>query len=223
MANSPRGIWSLVLVPALLSLVVTIVRLVGEWNGWNDALFNNAGPDPKQQQGLFGITVLIPVFGFWFGWRLRRDTGAPAHAGKAALIYLVGPALLAGGFGAALGLGWITLPSDGQPGVPTGLPWALGILGVAIAAMFAAWPRLSATLFLYALLARLPVVAITFVAVAKGWGTHYEKLPPNFVLPPDADKALFLSMPQLTFWPFVTVFVGGLCGCLAAALARKKG
>ena len=223
MPHSPRGTWSLVLLPALLSLVVTIVRLVGEWNGWGGALFHNAGPDPKQQQGLFGITLLIPVFGFWFGWRLRADTGGPAHAGKAALLYLLGPALLAGGFWAALGLGWITLPTEGQPGVPTGLPWAAGILGTAILAMFAAWPRLSATLLLYALLARLPVVVITFVAVAKQWGTHYEKLPPNFVLPPDADKALFLSMPQLTFWPFATVFVGGLCGCLAAALARKKG
>ena len=79
--GKPRGILSLVLVPALLTLVVTIVRLVGELAGWMPVLFNSHGPGPKQQQGLFGITLLIPLFGCWFGWMLRRDTGGPGGTG----------------------------------------------------------------------------------------------------------------------------------------------
>lgn len=220
--GKPRGILSLVLVPALLSLVVTIVRLVGELEGWAPVLFNSEGPGPKQQQGLFGITLLIPLFGFWFGFKLRRDTGGPANLTSALLQYVIGAGVLVGGFLAASTLGWIVMPTEEQPGEVVGMGIVLGLLAAAFLVTLTAWPRLSSTLLVYALLARLPVVAITFVAVAKNWGTHYEKLPPNFRLPEGMDKAMFLSMPQLVFWPVVTMLVGGLCGALGAALAGKK-
>jgi hypothetical protein len=222
MADKPREVWSLVLVPAVVTLVVSVVRLVGELRGWSPTLFNSAGPSPDGGQGLFGITLLVPFIGFWFGWRLRRDTGGPGNLGRAALVYLLSAAVFAGGFLLVTQLGWLVLPSKEAPGVPQGIPYMAGCLGLALLVMFVAWPRLSWTLLVYALLARLPVVAITFIAVGKGWGSHYEKLPPDFVLPPDVDKALFLSMPQVTFWPVFTVLVGGLCGCLAAALRKKN-
>ncbi|MFN7589526.1 MAG: hypothetical protein ACK501_02630 [Planctomycetota bacterium] len=220
--GKPRGILSLVLVPALLTLVVTIVRLVGELAGWMPVLFNSHGPGPKQQQGLFGITLLIPLFGCWFGWMLRRDTGGPANLTSALLQYVIGAGVLVGGFLAALTLGWIVMPTEAQPGEVVGMGVVFGLLAAAFLVALTAWPRLSSTLLVYALLARLPVVAVTFVAVARNWGTHYEQLAPGFQVPEGMDKATFLSMPQLVLWPVVTMLVGGLCGCLGAALAGKK-
>jgi len=220
--GKPRGILSLVLVPALLTLVVTIVRLVGERSDWMPVLFNTHGPDPEQQQALFGITLLIPVFGFWFGFKLRRDTGGPANLMGSVLQYVIAIGVLAGGFFAAKTLGWFVMPSKEQPGAPVGMGVVAGLMAAVFLIVLTAWPRLSSTLLVYALLARLPVVGITFLAVANNWGTHYEKLPPFFQVPEGMDKAMFLSMPQLVFWPVVTMLVGGLCGCLGAALAGKK-
>lgn len=222
MADKPTGTFQLVLVPALLTLVVTIVRLVGELQGWDNAWFNNAVPDEDSVPPLFGITLLVPIFGFWFGWRLRRSTGTPKHAGKAALVYLLGAGVLIGGFQAATAMGLIVMPTKEAPGIPNGMLWAVGLVAAAAVVALTAWPRLSTTLFVYALLARIPVVVITFLAVANDWNTHYAKLGPIFKLPPDTSKPLFLSMPQGTFWIAFTMLVGGLTGCLGAALARRK-
>ena len=77
MTDKAPGMWRPILIAAALSLVVTVVRLVGEVNGWNAVLFRSPG--------VIGITWLVPIVGFWFGYRLRRGTGEPMHAGKAAL------------------------------------------------------------------------------------------------------------------------------------------
>lgn len=223
MSDKSAGISSLVLGAACVTLIVTVLRLVGELQGWSPLWFNNAGPDPEKRQGLFGIAFLVPIFGFWFGWRLRRNTGKPAHAGKTALVYLLGVAVLAGGFMAATKMGLIVMPTREAPGVPNGMLWAVVLVGAAILVALVAWPRLSGALFVYALLARIPVIVITFLAVSRGWDTHYVKLPPEFALPAETSLPVFLSMPQATFWIAFTMLVGGVFGCLGAALARRKG
>lgn len=223
MSDRPTSVCSLVFVPAAITLVVTIVRLVGELQGWNNALVNNAGPDSQDGQGLFGITILIPIFGVWFGWRLRRGTGGPVHAGKAALVYVLGAGVLFGGFALAMSTGFISMPTKEAPGVPGGMPWAVGLVVASIVVALCAWPRLSVTLFVYALLARIPVIVVTYLGVANDWDTHYTKLPSEFALPEGSSKALFLSMPQATFWIAATMLAGGLLGCLGAALTRRKG
>ncbi len=222
MSDKSSGITSLVLVAAAVTLVVTILRLVGELQGWNAALFNTAAPGPDSQPGLFGITFLVPIFGFWFGWRLRRGTGGPTHAGKVALFYGLGALVLVGGFMAAIYTELIVMPTKEAPGVPAGMAWVLGLVLTSIVVALAAWPRLSVALLVYAILARIPVVAITFLAVANGWDTHYDKLAPNFAVPAGESKAMFLAMPQFTFWIAFTVLIGGVFGCLGAALARRK-
>ena len=222
MTAKPPGIGSLVLVPALVTLVVTILRLVGELQGWNQMLFNNGLPGPKTPPALFGIVALVPIFGAWFGWRLRRGTGGPAHAGKAALLFAAGMGLLIGLFMAATAVGLVVMPTAEAPGVPNGMLWVLGIVILSSLVAFVAWPRLVSTLFVYAVLARIPVIVITFLAVEKGWDTHYTKLPPEFALPAGESKAMFLSIPQCTFWIAFTMLVGGLFGCLGASLARRK-
>jgi hypothetical protein len=222
MADKPSGTGSLLLLAGALTLVVTLLRLTGELQGWNAFLFNAEGPGPESRQGWFGITLLIPIFGFWFGARLRRTTGEPPHAGRAAVFYGLAAAVLFGGFALAMQTGLIRMPTKELPAAPTGMAWALVFVAAAIAVAFAAWPRLSALLFAYALLARIPVIAITFLADAKGWDTHYTKLPADFVLPDGMSKAVFLSLPQLTFWVAFTMLVGGLFGALGAALSRRS-
>lgn len=214
MTDRTPGIWSLVLVPAVVTLVVSVVRLAGEVRGWSEPLFVSPG--------FVGIMGLIPVFGVWFGLRLRRATGQPPHAGKAALRFAIGAAVLVGGFAAGMATGLITMPDREHPQEASGLPYALGAVGLAGVVMFTAWPRLAVTLLVYALLARIPVVVITWLALERGWETHYTHLPPGLLLPADVSKLAFLATPQLAYWPVVTLGLGGLCGCLGAALGGRK-
>jgi hypothetical protein len=87
----------------------------------------------------------------------------------------------------------------------------------------AAWPRLSATLLVYGLLARLPVVVITYLAVHGNWDTHHAKLGPGLTASSPDDAVYKLSLAQLTFWIFTfTLLVGGVFGCLGAALSRRR-
>ena len=53
-------IGKLILVPAVITLAVTLLRLVGELQGWSPALFNREG---RGRGALVGIVCLIPVLG----------------------------------------------------------------------------------------------------------------------------------------------------------------
>ena len=70
----------IVLVPALITLAVTLLRLAGELMGWSDRLFSRA---PGGGAALVGIVWLIPVFGLYFGLKLCRAGAGPDRAGKA--------------------------------------------------------------------------------------------------------------------------------------------
>ena len=73
MSDHTAGTKQLVLVPAAITLGVTLLRLVGELLDWSPLLFN------KEAGGggaLVGIAWLVPVFGAWFGWRLARAGAA---------------------------------------------------------------------------------------------------------------------------------------------------
>ena len=54
-----RAIGKLILVPAVITLAVTLLRLVGELQGWSPALFNRG--DKAWSPGLVGIVWLVPV------------------------------------------------------------------------------------------------------------------------------------------------------------------
>ena len=69
----------LILVPALITLAVTIVRLVGEIAGGPASLFNSAAGGGG---ALVGIVWLIPIFGIYFGCKLVRGDLAPQSVGK---------------------------------------------------------------------------------------------------------------------------------------------
>src|SRR5438094_4381615 len=80
---------SLILMPALITLAVTILRLVGELQGWSPRLFS------RQAGGagaIVGIVWLVPIFGAYFAAKLAK-AGATPGAGR-----VIGYSALAIGF-----------------------------------------------------------------------------------------------------------------------------
>jgi len=204
---------TLILVPAMITLAVTLLRLVGELQGWSETLFNRAAGGGG---AIVGIAWLVPVFGAWFGWKLTRAGSGP------------------GGIGRALGLTLLALvlvPALGFLADKAGIEQqSFTIFGILVAGSIAAlflglraWPALGRTLLSYGLAARIPVVLVMLAAILGNWGTHYDVAPPNF--PEMSPVARWLAiglLPQLTFWIAYTVVVGALFGIAAAAVARRK-
>ena len=78
-SSSGLDVKKLIMVPALIALVITIVRLVGELGAGPSALFNR---DPGGGGALIGIVWLIPIFGVYFAVKLVRGGFGPESAGK---------------------------------------------------------------------------------------------------------------------------------------------
>ena len=69
----------IILIPSIITLAVTLLRLTGELQGWSRVWFN-----PTAGGGLapIGIVWLVFVFGAWFAVKLARDGDMPASAGR---------------------------------------------------------------------------------------------------------------------------------------------
>src|SRR5882672_12650128 len=80
MAVPRPSLGQLILVPALITLAVTLIRLVGELSRWSPSLFNR---NPGGPGALVGIVWLIPVFGVLFALRLAADGQGPPSLAKA--------------------------------------------------------------------------------------------------------------------------------------------
>ena len=203
----------LVLGPALITLAVTLLRLVGELQGWSPRLFSR---EAGGGGALVGISWLVPVFGAWFGWKLAASGERPGSAGRAlCLTVLALAALPASGFAAA------------RLGVEATSVTALVVYAVvSVAALLLAllaWPALGRTLLAYGLAARIPVILVMLAAILGSWGTHYDAMPPGTPEMSGLQKWLVAGvLPQLTVWQWFTVVIGGLFGIAAAALARRR-
>jgi hypothetical protein len=201
----------LVLVPALITLAVTALRLVGELQQWSPTLFSRAGGGGG---ALIGISWLPFVFGIYFALRLARAGEGPASAGKAIGMTVLGFAIFAGALFTASKLG---VPQTGV---------ILTACFVSLVAGFVAslgWPTLGRTLFVYGLAARVPVAALMLPAIVGKWGTHYDALPPNFpVMGPVQTWLLIGLLPQLTLWIGLTLLTGMLVGSITAAIVGGR-
>lgn len=221
MQGKASGVLSLVLVPALLTLVVTVVRLCGEIFGWSEAVFGK--PEAGGGSALVGISWLIFVFGLWFGFRLQRAGAGPASRGRALILSLVAFGIVFGGMPLLQALDVMWFPDKEHPGESRGLGWMLGLLACGCIVSAIAWGRAAMTLLVYGVLARLPVVLVTWIAVGQPtWNTHYTKVPAFFTNVAEADRLSFLLMPQATFWPGVTVLAGTAMACIGAFLGGNK-
>jgi hypothetical protein len=196
--------------PAVLTLLVSVLRLVGEWAGWAPGFFDRGfggGASP------IGIVWLIPVFGWWFGVRLARSGEWPANVERAVLIPLVLPML-----------GVVIVLLDVCISVTFDRTCCLSLVGGPVAMLLSAtaWPRLWRVMALYAVLARLPVVVIPFLAVHFEWGTHYEHALPHLSEQVAVPKSVALALVQLLIWIPVTVVVGVLAGAIGAGLCGGR-
>jgi hypothetical protein len=202
----------LVAVPALLTLAVTLLRLVGELNDWSPRLFDKAAGGGM---AIIGIVWLVPVFGLYFAVRLIQSGQGPASRGRA-IGFVVAGIVVFGVLGTAIARSGIG-----------GLANIVLFNVMALLAAFVAtrgWIRLGQVLLVYGIAARVPVAIIALVALCARWGTHYEKGPGG--IPVMHTFATWLAIgfaPQMFFWVAFTVIVGGVFGSLAALAIRPRG
>src|SRR5579872_7497388 len=97
--NIPR----LVIVPALITLGVTVLRVYGELQHWSPRLFNTA---PGGGGAIVGIAWLPIIFGPYFAMKLISDGEGPASPGRAIgyavaglVVFMIGGAILSRSLG----------------------------------------------------------------------------------------------------------------------------
>ena len=210
-SNNRTTIARLILVPSVITLGITLLRVTGELQRWSTALFN---PSAGGGGALVGITWLVLVFGVYFALKLASDGYGPASTGRSIGMAVLGLVVMAfGGFIAAAP----------QVNIPGKLFIGLLLFVAATVLQFRTWPALSKALLAYGYAARIPVVIVTFFAIRGNWGTHYDALPPGF--PETSFWTRFIQtalVPQLIFWIAFTVVVGTLFGSIATAIRSRQ-
>jgi len=211
-SNSRISITQLIFIPSVITLGVTLLRLVGELQHWPTALFN---PAAGGGGSIIGITWLALVFGAYFALKLTRAGEAPPGAGRVIGFALLGLVVtFAGGF---LGFG---MKAEFPGKIIIGL--ALIVVGGLIP--FLGWKALSKVLLAYGYAARIPVVILMYFAMQGDWKTHYDAIPPDF--PQDLSfwaKYIQLGVvPQMVLWIAFTIIMGSLFGGIAIALAHRS-
>ncbi|MFY9555923.1 MAG: hypothetical protein WAV47_14535 [Blastocatellia bacterium] len=211
-SGSRVNIIQLILIPSVITLAVTLLRLVGELQHWPTALFN---PSAGGGGSIIGITWLVLVFGAYFALKLARAGETPPSAWRVIGYALLGLALsFVGGF---IGFG---MKSEFPGKIPLGL--ALIVAGGLVP--FLGWKALAKVLLAYGYAARIPVVILMYFAMRGSWGTHYDAIPPEF--PQDMEfwtKYIQLAVvPQLIMWIGFTTVIGSLFGGIALAVSRRS-
>ena len=211
-ASSRAPIGGLIIVgPALITLAVTLLRLLGELSHWSRSWFNPAPGGPGPMGAV--LALLAPLFGVYFALKLARAGEGPRSAAQAFGHALLGAVMLFVGF-------YTSFLLDTQF---TGR-LELGYLIVAFAAalQFAAWPRFSKVQLAYAGAVRVPIVVIMWLALRGHWGTHFDSLPPGFPEMSFWPTYLYFALVrQLVFWVSYTVVSGSLLGTIAAAFVDR--
>lgn len=206
---SKLRITRLILLPAIISLAVTLLRLTGELMHWSSILFNRSAGGGG---AIVGITWLPFFFGPYFAVKLWDKDHRPSSSGKAVGYALLGAVLLFAGTALI-----ITRPSNFLAVV------GLLLMAAAIVLQFVPWRALAKTLIAYAYTARVPVAIVMFFAMQGHWGTHYDATPPEGL--PAAFWPRYLAVaiaPQLLMWVAYTIIVGILFGVGYVAIVRRK-
>ncbi|MGH7493850.1 MAG: hypothetical protein ACREOO_15845 [bacterium] len=211
--TNPASTLRLILIPAVISLAMTLLRLTGELLHWSEEWFSTgtSGVIPTGTNWLFGITWLALPLGAYFACKLLAAGQVPPQTGKAFGHALAGLALVIVGLFFAAGRLPIPFP---QIIISY---WVIMATGAAIA--WRAWPGLGKTLLAYGLAARIPVVVVMFLAMRGNWGTHYDYvgMPPPFQMSLWPKFFWLAFFPQLIFWVSYTILMGVMTGSLALA------
>ncbi len=202
-----------ILAPALITLGVTVVRLLGELWGGPQILF---GSEAGGGASLIGIVWLVFVFGAYFGRKLvRLGHGPTIGLGRVALwLLLAFVVVIVGGV-----LGQLLAPNN--PWIQLPVVGLFSVFGIVVGRR--AWPEAGQVLTAYGLAARIPVAILMLPAILYRWGTHYDKPPPGFPegISPLGEWFLIGLIPQLTSWVAITVIFGGFAAVIAAALTKR--
>ena len=210
-SRSTLSVTRLILVPALITLVITLLRLTGELLHWPAPLFSSAEGGGA---AIIGITWLPFIFGPYFAARLLKRDERPTSFVTTIFFAVLGILIL--GCGGLM----VFTPMGSFTGHV-----ALGMLLMVLAAtlQFIPWKPLARTLIAYAYAARIPVVIVMFFAMQYHWGTHYDAVPAEFATLPFWPKYLLLGIaPQLVMWIVYTMTIGTLFGGIYGAIFHRR-
>jgi len=212
--TKPMSITSLVAIPALITLGITVLRLAGELEHWPKPWFSAAAGGGG---AIIGISWLPIIFGPYFALKLVGAGDGPSSVGKAIGFVILGLVLF-------VLAGLLAQASFAHHPIWTLVAFLLMLVAAFIPGI--GWRSLGNTLLAYAFAARIPVLVVMFLAMrgndGQGWGTHYDAVAPMFASASFARKFLYEAIvPQMTFWIGWTVVVGSVLGVIAAAIARR--
>jgi hypothetical protein len=211
-STKPVNTFSLIAIPALITLAITLLRLMGELQGWSKVWFNSDAGGPG---ALIGIVWLVPILAIYFAIKLSNAGEGVSKPGRAMMFSALGIAIVIAGFMLSFAIS--------KPGrLPAQV--ALGVAAiVATVLQRNAWPALFKTLLAYGYAARIPVTIIMFFAIRGDWHTHYDGPPPGF--PTEITwfpKFILIGvLPQLIFWIAFTIIIGMLFGAAAVAIIHR--
>lgn len=212
-STSRVSITQLILVPSLITLAVTLLRLIGELQHWSTRLFN---PEAGGFGSIVGITWLAPIFGIYFALRLAKSGQGPERRGRAILFGVAGIVVVI----------LVSVIAFALKANQYGQLIAFCVSFVLAALVqYPAWPALFKTLLAYAFAARIPVAILMFFAMKGDWHTHYDVAPPD--MPAEMSqfwpKYIWLAfLPQIFAWTGFTVLMGSLFGSIATAISRRR-
>lgn len=209
--STKSTITRLIMYPAIITLVVTLLRLTGELLHGPAILFSRAEGGGG---AIIGISWLPFIFGPYFAVRLFDRNMKPSSYGKTILFALAGFVVLACGALVAF-----------EPTVHFTGHMVVGLLLIvgAAALQYLPWLELAQTLIAYAFLARIPVAVVMFFAMRGHWGTHYDAELAGTMQLPFWTKYLYLAIaPQLIMWIVYTMTVGAVFGGIYVAIVRRK-
>jgi hypothetical protein len=211
--SSTVRIGRLILVPAVITLAVTLLRLAGELLHWSPVFFSSAAGGGG---AIVGISWLPLFFGPWFAWHLAKAGEGPGPIGRA-----IGLVILALAIVPVAGFAAVKLGMDPQS-LNIFMVYVVASI-VAIPLAMKAWPALGRVLLAYAFAARVPVAIVMLLAILGSWGTHYDVAPPSFPEMGALAKWAWIGLlPQMTIWIAFTVVIGALFGIIAAAAFSRK-
>ncbi len=211
LSNRPP-IAHLILVPGLITLGVTFLRLTGELLGWSKTFFDTA---PGGGPAIVGITWLAPAFGIYFALKLSAAGEEPSRPGRAIGLALWGVAIVVGGI-------YLTPRVQSRASFEGLLIYLWAVMSAGAALQYPGWPKLFKVLAAYGYAARIPVVIVMFLAFHGNWGTHYDGLPPGVALDYGLwGKFLWLGFfPQMILWVAYTILFGAFFGTIIAVAVR---
>jgi hypothetical protein len=156
-SGSSVSIRKLILVPAIITLAVTLLRLAGELEHWNKLLFNTSAGGGG---AIIGISWLPIFFGPYFAIKLAGSGQGPKGTGITLVMIVVGiGCFVGGGF-----VGYAT-----QVTFPGHMIVGLALMAAGALVPLVGWPALGKALLAYAYAARIPVAIVMFFALRGNW------------------------------------------------------